>query len=321
MILTPTNCSEHAIISIKAREYRKINGVSVLVGYTTTELDVAVVICSDNNAPTIPTNNKQTVCEGNKLCFTIQSKDARNIKQTTDDTTQLTWNNGIPNATFTIVDPTAREKEAQFCWQTKLGDARDNPYSFTVTATDDFCPNPARINKGFIVTVKPRAKMSAKYKKQAGNKLVFEGVNGSSISNIYEWTIADTLYKTFKQKDSFTFKDTGIYIIKIVVNNIPLNCPTTYYDTVHMDGSITSSLHSINIVQARIYPNPANQSITIDLPLSHGFNNMKLWSSDGRLIYSGAYANTIDISTYSKGIYLLELIGQEQHQYLKVIKS
>ena len=163
--------------------------------------------------------------------------------------------------------------------------------------------------------------MYAKYTKQAGNKLVFEGVNGSSISNIYEWTIADTLYKTFNQKDSFSFKDTGTYIIKIVVNNNPLNCPTTYYDTVHMDGSITTAVHSLNVLNARIYPNPANQSITIDLPPNHGINQMKVWSSDGRLIYSGAYTNTLNISAYSKGVYMLELIGEEQHQFLKVIKS
>ena len=321
LVLTPTNCSEHAVISIKARDFRKINNKMELVGYTTTELNVEVVICSDNNPPTIPTSNKQTVCEGNKLCFTIQSKDARSLKQTTDDTTQLIWNNGIPGAVFAIVDPTAREKEAQFCWQTQLGDARDNPYSFTVTATDDFCPNPARTNKGFIVTVKPRATMYAKYTKQAGNKLVFEGVNGSSISNIYEWTIADTLYKTFNQKDSVSFKDTGTYIIKIVVNNYPRNCPTTYYDTVHLDGSITTAVHSLSVLNARIYPNPASQSITIDLPMNHGISDIKLWSSDGRLIYSGAYAITLDISAYSKGVYMLELIGEEQHQFLKVIKS
>ncbi len=321
MILTPSNCNEHAIVSIKACEYRKINGVSVLVGFTSTEINVEVVICSDNNPPTIPTNNKQTVCEGNKLCFTIQSKDVRTLKQTTDDTTQLTWNNGIPNATFTIVDPTAREKEAQFCWQTKLGDARDNPYQFTVTATDDFCPNPAKVNKGFIITVKPRAKMHAKYTKMAGNKLVFEGVNSSNGPYNYEWTIADTLYKTFKQKDSFTFKDTGTYRIKILVNNMPLNCPTIYYDTVHMDGTITTGIHSLNNIRASVYPNPSNQTITIDLPSNHGVSQMKIWGSDGKLIYAGEFSNTLNIGAYAQGVYFLELIGEAQHQFLKIIKS
>ncbi len=321
MVLTPSYCNEHAIINIKARDFRKINNKMELVGYATTEINVDVVMCSDNNIPTIPTSNRQTVCEGNKLCFTISSKDARSLKQTTDDTTQLTWNNGIPNATFTIVDPSAREKEAQFCWQTQLGDARDNPYSFTVTAMDDFCPNPAKIYKGFSITVKPRAKLYTQYTKKAGNTLVFEGVNTSSFPNNYEWTIADTLYKTFNQKDSFSFKDTGTYIIKIIANNLPINCPTTYYDTVHMDGSITMAVHSLNVLNTHIYPNPANQSITIDLPPNHGINQMKVWSSEGRLIYNGDYSNTLDISTYSKGIFMLELIGEDQHQFLKVIKT
>ncbi len=320
MILTPTNCTEHAIISIKAREFRKINNKMEFVGFSTTELSVDVVICSDNNPPTISTSNKFSVCEGDKLCFTIQSRDAKTVTQTVDDTTMLTWNNGIPNATFTIVDPTAREKAAQFCWQTKVGDSRDIAYQFTATATDDFCPNPAKINKGFLITVKPRAKMYAQYTKMAGNKLVFEGINGYVGPSTYEWTIADTLYKTFKQKDSFTFKDTGVYTVKIVVNNLPLNCPTTYYDTIRMDGSVTVGFNAIHSFQARIYPNPSDGIIHVELPSQHSFTKMNLWSMDGKLISTGAVNHVIDVSLYPKGIYNLELVGADYLQFIKIIK-
>jgi hypothetical protein len=161
----------------------------------------------------------------------------------------------------------------------------------------------------------------------AGNKLYFNVPDTINGGYSFDWSIRDSanasnrLYRSYKRNDTFTFSDTGKYYITLTINGFSLNCPTTYLDTVYMDGAITTAVHSVNRLNARIYPNPANNSIIIDLPTNHGVNTMKLWSSDGRLIYSGNYSNTLDISNYSKGVYMLELIDEEQHQFLKVIKS
>ncbi|MDI1233295.1 MAG: hypothetical protein PSX81_03315, partial [bacterium] len=160
IIFTPSKCDEVGVIVIQIDEYRKdsASGKYLLIGVTRRDMQLVVTKCADNNPPQIPTNNKQTICEGEKLCFTIQSRDTRTINATRDDTTQLSWNYGIPGATFKVIDPTAREKAAEFCWQTKIGDARDYAYQFTVTAVDDNCnPAPAKINKGFLVAVKAKA--------------------------------------------------------------------------------------------------------------------------------------------------------------------
>jgi hypothetical protein len=108
-IFTPTNCNEVGVIVIQINEYRKdsATGKYVLIGITRRDMQLIVTKCPDNNPPTIPTPNKWSVCEGNKICFTIQSKDLRTINATRDDTTELSWDYGIPGATFRIIDPTA----------------------------------------------------------------------------------------------------------------------------------------------------------------------------------------------------------------------
>jgi hypothetical protein len=246
IIFTPSKCDEVGVIVIQIDEYRKdsATGQYLLIGVTRRDMQLVVTKCADNNPPQIPTNNKQTICEGTKLCFKIQSRDTRAINATRDDTTQMWWNFGIPGATFNIVDPTAREKQAEFCWQTKIGDARDYAYQFTVTAIDDNCPRPGKINKGFLISVKAKAQAKRIYEILDCGKLRFTSYPKDTVnykgSYNYEWVIRDSTnsglpyYKSFQKRDSFKFKRGGKYIITHTINNLPINCPTIYTDTVIM---------------------------------------------------------------------------------------
>ena len=51
----------------------------------------------------------------------------------------MTWNNGIPGATFTVSG--GRLPVGTFCWTPGPGDARPQPYTFTVTVRDNACPS------------------------------------------------------------------------------------------------------------------------------------------------------------------------------------
>ncbi|NBP06782.1 MAG: hypothetical protein EBV15_11315, partial [Bacteroidetes bacterium] len=140
LVFTPTKCDEVAVLVLEVTEWRRDTAKKwVWVGKTRRDMQVVVKDdCGYNKAPTIegPTTNK--VCEGDKICFKIDGKDETFVpNQTIPDTVQLKWNRGIPGATFTILNPKDREKTAEFCWQTKVGQASDVSYSFTVTATDD----------------------------------------------------------------------------------------------------------------------------------------------------------------------------------------
>jgi gliding motility-associated-like protein len=246
IVFTPTQCDEVGIIVIQVTEWRKDSARNkwVKIGYTRRDMQLIVKTCPDNNPPYFGTLNKYSVCEGNKLCFFIDAKDDPFLpKQIVPDTVTLTWNFGIPGATFTIVDPKAREKQALFCWQTKIGDARPNVYSFTATAKDDNCSNPSSANKGYTVTVKPKARTKRQLEVLDCGKFKFtswpvDTVNYNQKNYQYKWTIRDSLntgtplYFGFKKQDSIKFKRGGKYIIEHEITNPPYNCPSIYSDTV-----------------------------------------------------------------------------------------
>lgn len=335
IIVTPIDINERAIIDIRTTEYRVINNAITMVGYSTTELFIKIKQCSDNNPPTIPTANKYSVCEGNKLCFTIQSRDIRTINATTDDTTYLTWNHGIPatTCTFTIIDPTAREKAAQFCWQTKVGDAKPYEYQFSVTATDSNCEQPLITTKAFNIMVKGQAKTTRIYNQPVCGKLIFNGIPKDTVNfkgvYAYDWSIRDSsnsgtpLYRTFKQQDSFVFTKKGQYIITETSNNPPLNCPLTYMDTVQIKciGGGPTKLPKTQVGELVIYPNPTNGFITIDLNKNIQWIEMKLSNSMGQVVYSGPATSIFDMSGYPAGYYIIELVNTEGKILKSVIKE
>ncbi|MBC7536762.1 MAG: hypothetical protein H7258_13815, partial [Ferruginibacter sp.] len=245
IIFTPTKCDEVGVIVIVITEYRKDStGKWQLIGQTRRDMQMVVKQCASNNPPQVfgqKNQNKFSVCEGNKLCFNIESKDEQFLPgQLRPDTTYLTWNNGIPGATFTITNPTAREKIAQFCWQTKVGDARPNPYSFTVTAKDDNCPRPAVTVKGFNVVVLQRARALRKYEILDCGKFRFSAYNEDTVNYKgaynYDWEIRDSTNKGIPLKhslnrlDSFKFKRGGKYIMTFFITNT-IGCGTQYTDT------------------------------------------------------------------------------------------
>ncbi|HEY1045624.1 MAG TPA: hypothetical protein VGF79_04240, partial [Bacteroidia bacterium] len=248
IIFTPTKCDEVGVIVIRIDEWRKNPNTKKweLIGYTKRDMQLIVRQCADNNPPYFTGINKYSICEGSNICFDVVSKDDPFLpKQTVPDTLVLTWNYGIPGASFTIVDATAREKTAKFCWQTKIGDARPNAYSFTATVKDNNCDNPAQANRGYNITVKPKARDTRDYDILNCGWLKFEALPSDTVNLLeqyytYKYTIRDStntgapLYMTYSRLDSFKFKRGGKYIIEHEVNYPQYNCPTKYSDTIIM---------------------------------------------------------------------------------------
>jgi len=246
IVFTPTKCDEVGVVVIQVNEWRRDSATRkwLRIGYTKRDMQLIVKKCPDNNPPYFGINNKYAVCEGNKICFSILAKDDPFLpNQIVPDTIQLTWNFGIPGASFTIVDPKAREKEALFCWQTKIGDARPNVYSFAATAKDNNCSNPSQANKGYTIKVNPRARDTRKYDiLNCGwlkfNAIPFDTVNYNQKNYRYKYIIRDSTnsgvpyYLGFSKQDSLKFKRGGKYIIEHEITNPPFNCPTIYSDTI-----------------------------------------------------------------------------------------
>ncbi len=72
------------------------------------------------------------------------------------------------------------------------------------------------------------------------------------------------------------------------------------------------------------YPNPVHGILTVNIPDSpNGLTIARLYNSSGKLVYSGTLQNginSIDMSKYSRGVYLLNLKNSSETQNIKVVK-
>jgi len=151
MIFTPSN-TQQPVVSVKVEEYR--NGQ--LIG--STMRDIQVVVINNNNCnnqnPLIsgingtPGQNTDTFsttsCANSQLCFNINATDPDN------DNVTLTYNNGIPDATFTSNGP-GQNVTATFCWTPSANDI--GTHNFAVTVKDDACPIYATSTRNYSITV------------------------------------------------------------------------------------------------------------------------------------------------------------------------
>ena len=257
IIYTPTRIGEVTVAVIKVREWRK-DTAGVMRNISSIQRDIQVVTeaCPDNNPPEVKGPYSYEVCEGDSLCFNVQSDDKRFIppppaSSPLPDTVTLTWNEGIENATFKIINPTARLQTGRFCWTTDSGTAKADPYTFTVTARDDACPINGLNTRAFRVQVKPRAKTDINIvDKKCGWFEVVSDTNSTFLETpSYHWILLDSnqniilesavaLFKSTgnflsrEKSDSIKFNRPGTYIIQHDINNNLVNCPSTYFDTV-----------------------------------------------------------------------------------------
>ncbi len=251
LIFTPTGCNEVGPIVIQISEWRK-NSAGVYQKIAETRRDIQFVVrnCPGNNPPEIAGPYAYSVCEGTTLCFNINTTDKPFIlppPQVTPppDTVTATWNNGIPGASFTITNPAAREKVAQFCWTPPIGKASSLPYTFTVTAKDNSCfPAPASSIRSFKVTVKPLAVAQRVYEVLKCGKFRLHAEPNDNYVNSFRWEVKDingafatsaqvNKFLIMKQTDTLQFRKGGKYIINLSVNNT-YNCPNLYQDTIEV---------------------------------------------------------------------------------------
>ena len=71
------------------------------------------------------------------------------------------------------------------------------------------------------------------------------------------------------------------------------------------------------------YPNPVKDILNVNITNSQSLTTAKLFDNNGKLIFTGKLisgTNTINMGNFAKGIYLLQLVNNEQVQNLKIIK-
>ena len=285
---TPNFIFGNLNIIIKQWNYNA-NGVPIIVGITQRDLQIYVISCPNNNPPRLATNPSlafgrpkvnHIVCAGDNLCFTITAKDTDvypNIPRF--DTTFISWNQAIVRPGKLTFGPTypigpglprPREDVWQFCWQTEESDGNTLPYYFTVTATDNRCPNPGRIQRSFSIKVLPTPKASGQKTDLNCGRWVYtvwktdikQTISSARLDvskEPYDWNfnsgatirISSTPNPSGSGtaprvmiRDTFTFKKGGRYLVKYTVSTPGAEpgqfCTKFYTDTLNVDTPITS---------------------------------------------------------------------------------
>jgi len=266
-IFTPVNCSEETHQVLEVKEWsRDTSGNRVHVGTVRRDMYIEVTSCPDNNPPTINGPFTYSVCEGDQVCFNITTDDKSFVPPPptptpAPDTTSLYWNGGIPGASFTILDTTARLKTGRFCWTPPVGSASKIPYTFVARVEDDNCPLKANSSRAYSVTVKKRAEATTAIVAKSCNWFeVSSTIDSASFSGnaTYQWEVVrtdsnwvwDPSVAFFKStgsaisglaNDSLKLQREGSYVVSLHINNSPRNCPKIYRDTITI-GPLTTTL-------------------------------------------------------------------------------
>lgn len=138
---------------------------------------------------------------------------------------------------------------------------------------------------------------------------------------VYQWYLNDTAISG-ANNTSYTYTESGNYYVEVILPNgdtLQSNTITIIYETLPP----TSIFNEENTVSS-IYPNPAIESITVNIINNNYVNKpYKIISATGKTVSQGILSNsitTIDVSKLSAGVYFLK-IEADVPAYNKFIKK
>jgi hypothetical protein len=119
---------------------------------------------------------------------------------------------------------------------------------------------------------------------------------------------------------SHTYSNSGTYTVSHVSYSNCKKDSVTAIITATLPPNALSEF--INLNELEVWPNPCLDEINFKLnDLSKSTMVVNLYSTDGKIIYSGKITDKIDISEFKPGLYFLQISTQKQSRFLKLIKS
>ncbi|GAL81087.1 fucolectin-related protein [Algibacter lectus] len=168
--------------------------------------------------------------------------------------------------------------------------------------------------------------------KSIGDIKVFNRTDGCCKARMSNFTVSvinsnnETVYsKTYADyPDQYIIAETGGVLGQIV--RIDLDNGTNALTLAEVEvyaSEITLSTTTIDNVEVKIYPNPVSEKLMISAP-NTSFKNYTLYTVNGQIVLTNEI-NTkdveVNVSTLSKGLYLLKLDGLNGSKMLKVVKD
>ncbi len=148
----------------------------------------------------------------------------------------------------------------------------------------------------------------------------------------YHWIWGDGTSDTLANP-THTYSTAGWYIICLTITD-SIGCASTYCDTSYLQKN-PNSIISVQVIpqgstgittndfdKLKVYPNPAKENITIETT-SNTKQSIEIVNLLGQSIYTSYIFNklTIDVSSYSKGIYILKLNSDKGTIIKKFLKE
>jgi gliding motility-associated-like protein len=209
------------VISVFVNEYR--NGV--WLSATRREIQVLVIDCPPQEPPKfvsldtaglpIPVKSTFTITEGDTLCFDIEIADEDGDTITMKATGDI-FDPGMTNPPATLT-PSAVLPDTiwgdstvvtSFCWLTACGQDRQQPYTFTVTGTDNGCPakTATKIYAVYVnpATFPPDVILGESY--VCVDQTITYTISDTSDEYTYEWTSIGGTVIGSNTKEQYTVK-------------------------------------------------------------------------------------------------------------------
>jgi hypothetical protein len=145
--------------------------------------------------------------------------------------------------------------------------------------------------------------------------------NTSSNAINYSWNFGDGNFST-AINPTHTYASSGTYTVELVVSK----CGVLTADTLIQNITINPiGINNIinNLSSVSIYPNPANNFITLQASTKLIGSTYSIYDSNGKAVLIGNITEThtrIDVSKLAKGLYVIKL-GNATHEQIKIIKE
>jgi hypothetical protein len=155
-----------------------------------------------------------------------------------------------------------------------------------------------------------------------------DGAYGGGDDKEHEYVITDPAKETWNSKAILLSDLTGLttraHISQIIFSALPTGKNTVYLDNIFFSKGGGASVNNASNVKVSVYPNPANDNLTINLNSNAAIDQIQLVDLQGKVVFSeavnnAAYNKTISTSAFAAGIYFLKVTAANEVANHKVI--
>ncbi|MCX6351546.1 MAG: T9SS type A sorting domain-containing protein [Bacteroidetes bacterium] len=306
---------EHTVVVAVVEEWGKdSSGKTIKKGEIRIDADLIVIDSSVNHAPLISGIDSTTItdahfCVNKAKCFSIYTYDSD-----TADTVSVSWNNGIPSASF-IIGTNVKNPKSIFCWKPTASHARKMPYTFVVNAMDNVSPLNGRTFLSYRIYVDPLPTVQIVDTIKGCNDVVFYAFpkNNSTIIK-YTWTLEDSgkLYLSTGNKVNHHYIKPGTYKWRIDFEN-SYQCISSDSGTITIPAFVNVKLPNDTIVCK-------NTKLSISSTYGGGTSPYQfLWSTGDKI--NGYIAPVINKDTLSLLVFDNNKCANSDTMHIRVFKN